>query len=88
MLVEAGKSYSLLKSIASLKVMFLYASVLLLCPPILTFMPLFLTLKVLAPMVEKFSFRKYFMESMAVRMPTRAIMPKPMIAMVRMVRRR
>jgi hypothetical protein len=41
--------------------------------------------KVLAPIRLKDSVRLFFMESIAVRMPTRAIIPKAMMKMVRMV---
>jgi hypothetical protein len=41
--------------------------------------------KVLAPIRLKDSVRLFLMESMAVRMPTRAIIPKAIIKMVRMV---
>jgi hypothetical protein len=41
--------------------------------------------KVFAPIRLKDSVRAYFMESMAVRIPTSAIIPKAIIIMVRMV---
>jgi hypothetical protein len=44
--------------------------------------------KVLDPIIEKFCVRKYLMESVAVRIPTRAMIPKAIIRMVRIVRNR
>jgi len=41
--------------------------------------------KVLAPIMLKDSVRLFLMESMAVRMPTKAMIPKAMIKTVRMV---
>jgi hypothetical protein len=45
-------------------------------------------LKALAPIVEKLSLRLLFMASMAVMIPTRAMIPKAMMATVMPVRRR
>jgi hypothetical protein len=44
--------------------------------------------KVLEPIMEKFFVREYLMESVAVRIPTSAIIPKEMMRMVRIVLRR
>ena len=41
---------------------------------------------VFEPIMEKFCVRKYFIESVAVRIPTRAMIPKEMIRIVRIVR--
>jgi hypothetical protein len=44
--------------------------------------------KVLEPIMEKFFVREYLMESVAVRIPTNAMIPNEMMRMVRMVLRR
>jgi hypothetical protein len=41
--------------------------------------------KVLEPIMEKFFVREYLIESVAVRIPTKAIIPKEMMRMVRIV---
>jgi hypothetical protein len=43
---------------------------------------------VLEPIIEKFFVREYLMESVAVRIPTNAMIPKAMMRIVRMVLRR
>jgi hypothetical protein len=51
-----------------------------------TFRSLNLMLKALAPMVEKLSLRLVFIASMAVMMPTKAMIPNAMMATVMPVR--
>ncbi len=54
--------------------------------PILIIIPLFRIVKVLAPMLVKLLLMLPFMESIAVRMPIRAVIPNAIIITVRMVR--